>query len=111
MYFPQDADGKAESKHPQRLKNNKLHNSLAKPTFNAKAEAEGQLSFTLTPVASFGVEVLGGKLMKGDLSMGLKNTLTLGVSASGWTGTDGTGAEVCVWADYNYDLFVRGTMR
>lgn len=108
IYFPQDADGKAESRKPEALPQQGQQFGIANPQLNIKAQAEGQLSFAITPIASFGIEVLSGKLMRGDISMGLTNNLTLGISADGWTGTSGTGAQLCYWANYNYDLFIRG---
>ncbi|KAF8449898.1 hypothetical protein BDZ91DRAFT_702718 [Kalaharituber pfeilii] len=110
VYFPQNAEGIAESHKPEPLSKGDVAAFAVKPDLNVRAQAEGQLSFTLTPMALFGIDILNGALMKGDLSLGLANTLTLGVSAEGWAGTGGAGAELCYWADYNYDFFIRGEM-
>lgn len=112
VFFPQDSDGKAQSKAPGKLKNgddNDAPNSFqVNPVFDASASAEGNLALTLTPQVKFGISVLGGRLMDGHVTAGVENTISLGVSAEASTSiSSGSSAEFCYWADYDYSVFLQ----
>ncbi|KAF3935447.1 hypothetical protein ABW20_dc0106965 [Dactylellina cionopaga] len=106
--FPQNSDGKGASKNPTKLNKDNHQIFSVDQTLKAEVKAEGHVSLTITPTLSFGVEALGGKLMKGDIILGVDNTIDLGVSAAGSADAieGGAGAAFCIWADYVYRVFV-----
>lgn len=67
---------------------------------------------SLTPEARFGISVLGGTLMSGYVTAGLKNTISVGFNATASASSDGSAsAGFCYWADFIYDLYVKADMR
>ncbi|KAF3172085.1 hypothetical protein TWF106_000530 [Orbilia oligospora] len=106
--FPQNSDGKGGSRNPTKLNKDNHQIFSVDQTLKAEVKAEGHISLTVTPSLSFGIEALGGKLMKGDVILGVDNTIDLGVSAAGSADavSGGAGAAFCIWADYIYRVFV-----
>lgn len=59
----------------------------------------------------FGISVLGGDLMDGQVTAGVTNTISMGISANASVSADGTAsAGYCYWADYVYNVFLRAEM-
>ncbi|KAF3941633.1 hypothetical protein ABW19_dt0210410 [Dactylella cylindrospora] len=106
--FPQNSEGKGASTNPSKLNKDNHQIFSVDQTLKAEIRAEGHVALTVTPTLSFGIEALGGKLMKGDVILGVDNTIDLGVSAAGSADAveGGAGAAFCIWADYIYRVFV-----
>jgi hypothetical protein len=76
-----------------------------------KNKSTNTTAVTLTPKVKFGVSVLGGDLMSGYVTAGIKNTISMGITASATAALDGSAsAEFCYWADYVYSIFLSADM-
>ncbi|KAJ5705359.1 hypothetical protein N7536_001048 [Penicillium majusculum] len=110
FYFPQDVAAKKADIAPKDLKDDDQTFSF-EPVFDAQLTAEGNMALTLTPEVRFGISVLGGDLMSGQVTAGIDNTISMGINATAHVDKDGnTGAGFCYWADFVYTIFLRADM-